>query len=397
MTAPLRIGLVCPYAWPPRDDVAHHVEAEAAALAARGHAVAVLAPARRRAAVADGRARLAAAAGRDDLSLAPIPGEVAAIAVGRALPAGRRGIGDPLDLARGLRTAIAHPHFDVVHLHEPLAPGPALTALRHAHSAALVTFHRPEPLAGAALLLPLIARALARADLRLATSATTAAGVARIAPGDYEVLRPGVDAPAPPAAPAAGPPRLVLIARGHDRVGVRFLTAVLREMGPGGVGEVMLLGPPDAPWRTRAAVPAALRERVRVVPDAGPSARAEVLAGGGLAMLADPADAGGAPLREALAAGCAVIAPRVAAAQEARREGGDAVLLPAWDRGAWAREAGALAADPVRRAALAARARPPRGWDAEAAGLEEAYRRARAARARAGRPPRSARNPQPDS
>ena len=387
MTEPLRIALVCPHALPARDDVAHHVAAEAAALAARGHRVTLLAPASRRDRVLAGRARLTAAGPGDAGALLAAPGEVLEVAVGRALPTGTgRRMGEPFDLAGALETALSQSAFDVVHLHEPLAPSPALPALRHVPGVAAVTFHRAEPLVGVAFLRPLVNRALARAHLRIATSEGGRRVLSQMLPGDYAVIAPGVAPQALAAPPApAGPPGLVIVARGRDRVAARFGISILRGLDLDRVGPVTLIGPADAPWRTRAAVPKALRDRVTVVPDPGPAGRAEALGRGGIVVVAAPDEADGPVLREALAAGRAVLAPRCHATDELVAHGRDGLVLPPFRREDWSAAIAALAGDPVRRAALgraAARA-AARTWDASAAELERAYRGAIAARGRA--------------
>ncbi|WP_217923261.1 glycosyltransferase [Miltoncostaea oceani] len=384
MTATLRIALVCPHALPPRDDVAHHVAAEAAALAARGHRVTLLAPATRRERIAAGRARLTAAGAGDHDALLAAPGEVLEVAVGRALPAGAgRRLGEPFDLAGALETALAQPVFDVVHLHEPLAPSPALAALRHVPGVAAVTFHRAEPLVGVAFLRPLVDRALARAHLRIATTAGGRRALSQMLPGDYAVIAPGAS-PAAPVAPPPGAPGLVIAARGRDRVAARFGLSVLRGLDPAAVGPVTLIGPADAPWRTRAAVPKALRDHVTVVPDPGPAARAAILAAAGIVVVAAPDEADGPVLREALAAGRAVIAPRCHATDELVAHGRDGLVLPPFRREDWAAAVTGLAGDAPRRAVLgraAARA-AARTWGDAAAELEAAYRAALAARSR---------------
>ncbi len=379
MSDALRIALVSPHEWPPRDDVTHHVAAEARALAGLGHRVTILAPSPDRALVAAGRAVLLRAhSGEPEALLAP-PGEVLELVIGRALPAapGRR-LGEPFDLAATLETTLALAPFDVVHLHEPLAPSPALAALRHAPGVTAATFHRAEPLVGVAFLRPLVDRALARADLRVATTEAGRTALSEILPGTYAVIPPGVDTArfAPPAT-SGEPPGLVLVARGRDRVGVRFAVSVLRNLDPDAVGPVTLLGPSDAPWRTRAAVPKALRDRVSVVPDSGPEARAEAFAAARIALIATPEDVLGPPLREAMACGCAVLAPLGAAADEAVVHGADALVLPPFTHQAWSRAIADLVADPARRTALGAAARAhasARTWDQEARELAAAYR-----------------------
>jgi Glycosyltransferase Family 4 len=395
VTPPLDIALVSPHAWPPRDDVAHHVAAEARALAARGHRVAVLAPGTGRDRLAAGRVRLRRAADGDAAALLPPPGEVSVTAIGRALPAGAgRRIGGPFDVAAALETALAAGPFDVVHVHEPLAPSPVLAALRHAPAASAVTFHRAEQLAGVAFLRPLVDRALGRADLRVSTSEVGRRALADLLPGDYRVMRPGVDlgliAPPPEVEPAR-PPGVVIVARGRDRVGARFALSVLRGLDLAALGTVTLLGPPEAPWRTRAAVPKVLRGAVEVVPDGGPEVRAAALASGRVAILATPADAAGPVLGEAMAAGLALLAPLSPELELEDRvhHGVEALLLPPFSRPAWSEAVAALAAEPARRGELGARAAAAGrawGWDDVAAELEAAYRAALAAGPRGARP-----------
>jgi glycosyltransferase involved in cell wall biosynthesis/predicted metal-dependent phosphoesterase TrpH len=371
--------------------VAHRAAAEAGALAARGHRVTVLAPGVQRAAIEEGRALLRAAGDGDPEALLAPPGSVREVIVGRARPAGPgRRVGGPFDLAAGLESALAHTPFDVVHLHEPLAPSPALAALRHAGAVTAATFHRAEPLTGVAFLRPLVDRALARADIRIATTTVGRRALEEILPGEYLVIPGGVDLAALPAgAPEAEPPGLVLVARSRERAGLRFALGVLRALPPGTLGPVTVLGPPDAPWRTRAAVPKALREAVRVVPDGGPAVRLEALRAGSIALLATPEDASEPVLREALASGCAVVAPRCAAIEELARHGKEALILPPFSRDAWARAVAELAGDRARREALgraaAGRGRS-RGWDDVGRELEEAYAAALAAGAAAARP-----------
>ncbi len=152
VSRPLRIALVSPLPSPPRDDVARHVAGVARALAARGHGVTVLAPATTRDRIAAGRRACGPPRPATRPRSIADPGEVREVAIGRALPAGPgRRVGGPFDLVSAIEAALSRPAFDVVDLHEPLAPSPALAALRHARGVAAVTFHRAEPLAGVAL------------------------------------------------------------------------------------------------------------------------------------------------------------------------------------------------------------------------------------------------------
>jgi phosphatidyl-myo-inositol alpha-mannosyltransferase len=393
---PLRIALVSPNAWPARDDVARHVEDLAAALARRGHRVTILAPGSGRERLADGRARLLALEGGDREALLAAPDRMLVVAVGRALPAGPgRRVAGPLDLATNLETALTLTPFDVVHLHEPLAAGPALAALRHATGVTAATFHRVDQLAGVAFIRPLVDRALARVDLRAAASEAARRALAEILPGRYDLMPGGVDVGrfAPPSAEPEGPPGLVVIARGRDRTGVRFALRALRGLDLERVGSITVLGAAEAPWRTRAAVPKVLRGVVKAVADSGPEARAAALARGRIALVATPDDVAGPAVVEAMACGMTVLAPRCPELDEIMDHGREGLALPPFSRSAWAGAVASVAADPERRAELggaaAARARAW-SWDAAAAEAETRYRDAIVARSAEARVRRSA-------
>jgi len=383
---PLSIALVSPHAWPARDDVARHVEDLAAALARRGNRVTVLAPGTGRQRLVDGRARLSALEGGDREALLAAPGTSLVVAIGRALRAGAgRRVAGPLDLATNLETALTLTPFDVVHLHEPLAAGPALPALRHAQGVTAATFHRVEQLAGVAFLRPLVDRALSRVDLRAAASEEARRALAEILPGRYDLMPGGVDRArfAPPRTEPADPPGLVVIARGRDRTGVRFALRALRSLDLERLGPVTVLGAGEAPWRTRAAVPKALRAHVRAIADDGPEARAAALGLGRIALVATPEDVAGPAVVEAMACGMAVLAPRCPELDEILDHGIEGLALPPFSRAAWALAVADLAADRARRTELGAAAAQRAGartWDAVAEEAEGRYRAAMAAR-----------------
>ena len=241
MPEPLSIALVSPHAWPARDDLARHVEAQARALAARGHRVTVLAPGVGRDLLADGRARLRALEGGDPTPLLGRPGRPLVVAIGRGLPTGSgRRLAGPFDLSANLEAVLARAPYDVVHLHEPLAPSPALPTLRHAPGVTAATFHRTEQLAGVAFLRPLVDRALARVDLRMAATETARRALAELLPGDYLLVRAGVDterfAPAGARARRAAGPGRHRPRPGAGRRAVRAARPALGGRGAAGPG-----------------------------------------------------------------------------------------------------------------------------------------------------------------
>jgi glycosyltransferase involved in cell wall biosynthesis len=299
-------------------------------------------------------------------------------------------VAGPIDLTAGLEAALSLSAFDVVHLHEPLAPSPALAALRHARGVTAATFHRTAPLAGVAFVRPLVDRALAHVDLRIASSDAARRVLEEVLPGEYALMRPGVDPERfHPGPPPAGPPGIVVLARERERVGMRFALRAVAGLDPGLIGPVTVLGPAEAPWRTRAAIPKALRGRVLDVPDQGPASRAEALRRGSIALVGTPYEAGGPAMTEAMAAGLAVLAPRSPEADEMIDHGVDGLALPPFAGPAWAEAVAALAADPERMLALGRRAAERAGartWDDVAAELEARYLEAAAHHTRTAAP-----------
>ena len=225
----------------------------------------VLAPATTRERIAAGRARLRIAEAGDPSGIVAPPGEVVEVAIGRALPAGPgKRVGGPFDLVAALEAALSRPAFDIVAppraaRAEPRAGGAAPRAgRRRGHLPPRRAARRRGVAAAPGGPGPVAGRPADR-DHRRGRRA-----LAEILPGDYQVIPPGRGPGADPGARSRRadrlPPGLVLVARGRDRAGVRFVLGAAAGLDLTTVGPVTLVGPPDAPWRTRAAVPKALRD-----------------------------------------------------------------------------------------------------------------------------------------
>lgn len=374
MSAPLAIAIVCPTAWPPGDDIAWRVHEEAAALARRGHRVTIFAPATRTNGVGPDTAPLprTGISGPDAVQAAP--GQVRTLIVGRARKSGSRLGVSPFDAASLLEGAISDGAFDVVHVHEPLTPTPGISVLRRAGGVTATTFHRRDPMTGAAFMGPLVTRAMARVDIRIATSRVVEQSVAQILGGSFLTMPWGTHPDDDPA-PETG---LAIVARGRDRAGLRFALAVARMVPAHRGGPIAVMGPREAPWRTRTAVPKALRDRVSVIPDTGPESWTALLADAAVVLLGTPADIDGPVAAQALAAGRVVIAPRSVESDARLNDGVDAITPARFVRAPWADAVGGLLEDPVARQRIGAAARAAsRTWDDIAADLEAAYLDAR--------------------
>ncbi|MDO9407579.1 PHP domain-containing protein [Patulibacter sp.] len=191
----LAIAQVTPYPLEADHPVTAHVLRLADELSALGHRVVVLTASRDHARVAETRRRLKSEAA---LLLPEAGADPVVLTVGEALPAipgVDRAPALAVDAARTVDDALSQIPFDLVHVHEPFGPSVCSAALRHSRALNVGTFHLPAERfiagmgagasgsgGGSDLLRKRSGRLLGRLDDRLATSAATAALVARSFP-----------------------------------------------------------------------------------------------------------------------------------------------------------------------------------------------------------------------
>jgi phosphatidyl-myo-inositol alpha-mannosyltransferase len=138
--------------------------------------------------------------GHEARVLAPCDGpppELFVTPLGNSIPTAANGSVAPLapDPAAALRTlrALRDEDFDVLHLHEPLAPGPTLTSLM-AHPTPIVgTFHAAGDSSTYRLLNAAVRWTADRIDYRCAVSEDAKALASRYLGGTYDVLWNGVE------------------------------------------------------------------------------------------------------------------------------------------------------------------------------------------------------------
>lgn len=123
----LRIGMVCPYAWDAPGGVRSHVADLAEELRTRGHYVNILAPVDDPSLVSDGEVTN----GGKPIAI-PYNGSVARLNFG-------------LRATRQVRKWIQEQDFDLVHVHEPMAPGLSLLTLWVADGPIVSTWHSSNP------------------------------------------------------------------------------------------------------------------------------------------------------------------------------------------------------------------------------------------------------------
>jgi phosphatidylinositol alpha-mannosyltransferase len=303
----MRVGLVCPYSLSLPGGVQGQVLGLARALRAAGHEARVLGP-------CDGP-----------------PPEVGVIPLGNTIAALANGSVAPLapDLPCVLRTirAIRDEEFDVLHLHEPLAPGPTLTSVVLSLTPSVGTFHAAGSSPFYRWLRPLTRWLGRRLTLRCAVSEDARDMAARALGGDYLLVHNGIDverfAKATPWPTES--PTVVFLSRHESRKGLGVLLATLQHLP----SDVRLWIASDGPET------AALRARV------GDDPRVEWLGRlteeekaqrlRGADVLCAPSRHGesfGMILLEGMAASTPIVASDLPGYRNVARHGAEALLVP---------------------------------------------------------------------
>lgn len=209
----MRIALICPYSLSVPGGVQAQALGLAVALRDLGHHARVLAP-------CDGP-----------------PPDSMVTPLGMSVPTASNGSMAPIapDPACALRTmhALRNEGFDVLHLHEPMVPGPTLTALVSSDVPKVGTFHA----AGSSLAYnrwPWMAKRLAnRLAVRVAVSEDARAAAQANIGGTYEVLYNGIDVLRTANGPSwARTKRRVLffVGRHEPRKGLRVLLEAVSQI-----------------------------------------------------------------------------------------------------------------------------------------------------------------------
>ncbi|NAZ82128.1 glycosyltransferase [Kineococcus sp. R8] len=339
----MRIGIVCPYSFDVPGGVQFHVRDLAQHLASLGHHVRVLAP-------ADDDAVLPPfidSAGR--AVAVPYNGSVARLAFG------------PLTAAR-VRRWLTEGGFDVLHLHEPLAPSVSLLALWAAEGPVVATFHtanlRSRAMQAA---FPLLRPSLEKVAARIAVSEDARRTLVEHIGGDAVVVPNGVFvddfAGAQPRPAWTGTPEAPVVAfvgrLDEARKGLPVLCEVVprvRAVLPG--ARFLVAGRGDlAAARALLPDPAGV-EFLGAVDDAGKQA---LLASADVYLAPHTGgESFGIVLVEAMAAGVAVAASDLGAFRRVLDDGDAGVLFATGDADAGAAAVLGLLTDPARRARLAA-------------------------------------------
>jgi phosphatidyl-myo-inositol alpha-mannosyltransferase len=204
----VRIGIICPYSLTVPGGVQMQALGMARELRRRGHEARVLGP-------CDGP-----------------PPESFVTPLGNSLPTSANGsiaplAPDPPAMFRTLQ-ALAAERFDVVHLHEPLAPGPTLTAAVTHRYPTVGTFHAAGRSTSYKLVKPWLVSWIKRIDHKVVVSKDALELVRSHLGGEYEVLFNGIEVDrirsvAPYERPAGAPATIFFCGRHEERKGLKIL------------------------------------------------------------------------------------------------------------------------------------------------------------------------------
>ncbi len=306
----VRVALVCPYSLTLPGGVQGQVLGLARSLRAMGHATRVLAP-------CDGP-----------------PPDAGVTSLGSSVPFAANGSVAPIapDPAAALRTipALRDEDFDVVHLHEPLCPGPTLTALLFTDRPLVGTFHRAGDSTAYKAFRPLVRWAANHLDVRCAVSPDASGLAAEAMGGTYELLWNGIEterfAKATPW-PTEGP-TIFFMGRHEPRKGLDVLLGAMASL-PADVRLWVGSDGPDTEELMRRHADDGRIEWLGRISDEEKERRIR-----GADALCAPALRGesfGIVLLEAMAAGTPVVASDIDGYRNVATDGVDACLVPPGD------------------------------------------------------------------
>lgn len=310
----MRVGLVCPYSLTVPGGVQGQVLALARALRGHGHEVRVLGP-------CDGP-----------------PPDAGVTPLGKSIPFAANGSVAPIapDPSCALRTfrVLRDEGFDVLHLHEPLVPGPCMYSAFVKPAPIVATFHAAGVSAAyrfGKVALKIVTR---RLDVRCAVSEDAVDLASRYFGGSYEAVFNGIEvdrfAKATPSARPEGPV-VLFMGRHEERKGLAVLLAAMDRLPLGTTVWVGGEGPETELLRASVGDDQRVEWLGRVDDDekAARLRAADVFCAPSL-----HGESFGIVLLEAMAAGTPVVASDLPGYAKVARQGREALLVPPGDAAA---------------------------------------------------------------
>jgi phosphatidyl-myo-inositol alpha-mannosyltransferase len=372
----MRVALVSPYSWSYPGGVTRHIEALAVELDREGHEVRVLAPYD----PDTRRTRLGHRGARPQVRdvpewLVPLGGTMGWPSNGAVSNLA----GTPTAVSK-LRRELRAGQFDVVHIHEPVAPTIAWDALTSADAPTVGTFHAySEAKLPHAIAIAMGARRkVNHLNLRVAVSEAAAWTARRFYGGRYRVIPNGValpeeGVPAPRRRAPGEPLRIAFVGQAVERKGLPVLLRAFEALRSQVPAELIVVGSTADELAPLLVEPDGITALGRV-DDA-----AKVAALRNADLLCAPSLGGesfGMVLTEAFAAGTPVVASDIAGYRAVVTDGRDGVLVPRGDATRLAETLRDLALDPARIARLgeaAGESAQRYTWPRVVAQLVEAY------------------------
>ncbi|HVP02554.1 MAG TPA: lysylphosphatidylglycerol synthase domain-containing protein [Solirubrobacteraceae bacterium] len=347
----MRIALVSPYSWTYPGGVTRHIEALAEQFQQDGHEVRVLAP-------FDPPDSLSVRLHRGAVPQShPAPEYLQPL--GRTVGIPANGAVSNLCLfpssVFAMRRALAEGGFDVVHVHEPIAPvlswdaldfdSAPLVGTYHTYATSPVT-HNLGNVAGAA-------RRMHRLHARIAVSEAAAWTAQRFYGGRYRIIPNGVHLPAesPVAAEGeAGRIRIAFVGQAVERKGLPMLLSAFEGLREHVDAELTVVGatPEEVEHMLLDGRGISVLGRVSDAERTRVLREADVLCAPSLG-----GESFGMVLTEAFAQGTPVVASDIAGYRDVVRDGRDGMLVPRGDAHALAETLRDLALDPALRATMA--------------------------------------------
>jgi phosphatidylinositol alpha-mannosyltransferase len=311
----MRIGIVCPYSLTLPGGVQGQVLSLARTLRTRGHDVRVLGP-------CDGPP--------PDAGVTPLGDSLPTAANGSVAPIAP----DPSAQLRIIR-ALRDERFDVINVHEPLAPGVTNTALLFKSQPIVGTFHAAGESAAYRFLGPVVRWLARKIDVRCAVSADARDMAIKAVGGNYELLFNGVDL-SPyciGSVERSQSPTILFLGRHEPRKGLAVLLEAMGELPAGVRLSVASDGPETEELRRRVAGDTRIEwlGRISETEKIQRLRSAEVFCAPSLG-----GESFGVVLLEAMAARTAVVASDLPGYANVARADCDALLVPPGDASALA-------------------------------------------------------------